>query len=159
MKITGEGVGGWATAVALVVTAFTSYYTYQAQEQFNKAQLKAMEQSNAAGAEGLRLQVEAAKINREAAIAQREAAAVQALDQYLDKVDVTTQAWASAEAMIDMVGDDPAWRATARRAIKLHPGELRGLECELYSDKFLAFAAETFKLTTQQMCHPKQAKT
>jgi uncharacterized protein (DUF3084 family) len=160
----GEAIGGWATALALVLTAVTSYCTYRSQDDFNRAvlkfneaQLKAMSDSNAAATEGVRLQVEAAKINRDSANAQREAAAVDALGRYLEKVDPPTQAWASAEAIIDIAGDDPAWQATARRAIKMHPSELKGLECELYSDKFLIFAAETFRLTKEKMCATRSA--
>lgn len=159
MKLpSGEAVGGWATALALVIAVITSYSTYRSQDEFNKAllkfnegQLNAMRDSNAAATKGLQLQVEAAKINR-------EAAAVAALGHYLEKVDATTQAWASAEAIIDIAGEDPAWQATARRAIKMHPSELNGLQCELYSDRFLAFAAETFRLTKEKMCAPGSSR-
>jgi hypothetical protein len=159
VKITGEAVGGWATAVALVVTGLTSYCTYQSQEKFNrdvlafnKAQLDAMKESNVAAANGLQLQREAAKETHESAVLQREAAAVDALGRYLDKTDVETQAWSSAEAIIDLAGDDPAWRATARRAIVHHPGNLRTIECELYSEAFKQFAAKTFGASVEDLC-------
>jgi hypothetical protein len=64
----------------------------------------------------------------------------------------STKAWESAEAIIDISGDDKAWRATAARAIKLYPKQLNGLECELYSPAFREFVAETFNLSVQAMC-------
>ena len=135
MAITGEAAGGWATVLALLVAVGTSYFTYQSQEKFNRevlkfnqAQLDAMKITNAAAAEGLMLQRDAAKDTHESAILQREAAAVDALGRYLDKTDAETQAWSSAEAIIDLAGDDPAWQATARRAIA-SPGRCRVTCC------------------------------
>jgi hypothetical protein len=157
--MTGEAVGGWATAIALVVTVVTSYCTNQSQEKFNRevlefnqAQIKSMRDSNAAAAEGLELQREAAKDTHESAVFQREAAAVNALGRYLEKTDAQTQAWSSAEAIIDLAGDDPAWRATARRAIAHHPGNLKSIECNLYSENFQRFAAETFRISVGELC-------
>jgi hypothetical protein len=55
-------------------------------------------------------------------------------------------------AIIDLAGDDPAWRATARRAIVHHPGTVKTIECELYSEKFKRFAAETFRTSVDELC-------
>jgi hypothetical protein len=111
-----------------------------------------MKDNNAAAAKGLELQREAAEDTHDSAVLQREAAAVDALGRYLDKTDAQTQAWSSAEAIIDLAGDDPAWRATARRAIVHHPGNLKTIECELYSEKFKSFAAETFGTSVDELC-------
>jgi hypothetical protein len=154
MKLpSGETAGGWATVFALLLTAYTSWSTNRAQDEFNRKVLEFNQGQLKAMNEGLTLQLKAAEINERSAKAQREAAAVNALGRYLNDSTGSTKAWESAEAIIDMVGDDDAWRATARRAIKLYPKQLNGLECELYSPAFLDFAAETFHFSSaKEMC-------
>jgi len=145
MKLTAEGIGGLATAAALFVSIVTFWYTYKAQDSFNRKQLEMMAASNEAAIKGLTLQSEAAR-------AQREASAVEALGRYLESAPAENKAWASSEAIIDMVGDDPAWQATARRALKHNPGNLKTIECELYSEKFVKFAAATFNVSVTELC-------
>lgn len=139
-RLSGEAIGGYATAAALLVTIITFIYTYKSQERFNADQTQAVK-------EGLRLQSDAtaqqARANEEqrrAAEAQRETAAVQALGRYLEK-PTDAMAWETAEAIIDVMGKDadPAWKATAKRAIYAHPGTLKTIECELYSEPFKDF--------------------
>jgi hypothetical protein len=132
-RITGEAIGGWATAAALLVTIITFAYTYHAQEEFNRAQLKL--QNTAA-----ELQKEANQEQRKAAEAQRETAAVEALGRYLEK-PTSAIAWETAETIIDVMGQsaDSAWKTTAKRAIYRHPETLKTIECELYSEAFKDF--------------------
>jgi hypothetical protein len=130
---TGEAIGGYATALALLVSIVTFVKTYNAQEAFNKTQL---ELQKAAAVE----QHAANEDQRLAAEAQRETAAVEALGRYLENPK-TPIAWESAEAIIDVLGKDadPAWKATAKRALYRHPENLQRFECELYSDAFKTF--------------------
>jgi hypothetical protein len=107
--------------IALIVSNHTFRQTFDAQEKFNRDQIGAMNK-------GLQLQKEAAEAEHAAAKAQREASAVEALGRYLANAPKENQAWAASEAIIDMVGDDPAWQATARRAIRHHPENLAHLE-------------------------------
>jgi hypothetical protein len=102
--------------------------------------------------DGLKLQKQAADEEHNAAVAQREAAAVEALGRYLTNYSTDPIAWESAEAIIDLVGDDPAWQATAKRALRKHPGALKSIECELYSKAFVEFAAKSFDTTVETLC-------
>lgn len=138
---TGEAIGGYATALALLVSIVTFVKTYNAQEAFNKTQL---ELQKAAATE----QHAANEDQRLAAEAQRETAAVEALGRYLENPK-TPIAWESAEAIIDVLGKDAdsAWKATARRALYTHPENLQKFECELYSEAFKKFI---LTLTTTQ---------
>jgi hypothetical protein len=141
----GESIGGWATAAALFVSIFTFYCAYKAQEKFNEKQLTFNSQQLtfnqdqlARMKEGLELQKTAAEEEHKAAVAQRETAAIEALGRYMDN-STDFRAWETAESLIDLVGDDPAWRATAERMLRKHPGNLKAFECGLYSDPFKQF--------------------
>jgi hypothetical protein len=160
-EIWGTALGGWATALALAVTVITFFYTYTAQEKFNQAQLDFNKdqrnynlQQIEKAIEGLTLQKAAAEQETRAAWAQREAAAVEALGRYLDN-PTTPMAWESAEVIIDMVGDDPAWQATAKRALYHHPDNLQRIECDLYSDPFKSFLLKLTEATTEVLCAGK----
>jgi hypothetical protein len=156
---TGEAIGGYATALALLVSIITFIYTYRSQERFNRAQIDA---ANA----GLKLQALAAEFQekaneeqRRASEAQRETAAVEALGRYLDKPSDVV-AWETAESIIDLMGKDgdPAWKATAKRAIYMHPGALKSINCELYSDAFKEFVANlTVHKNQVELCAHKAA--
>jgi hypothetical protein len=65
------------------------------------------------------------------------------------------RAWSSAEAIIDLVGDDPAWQATAKRALLHKPANPESIECELYSKQFLSFAGQSFGATVDELCAHK----
>jgi hypothetical protein len=160
MAIKGEAIGGWATAAALLASIFTFVYTYRSQEEFNRAQLDFMQKQWGAIAKGLELQAKSAEEQhgasqalRESAKVQRESAAVAVLGRYLADATPDARAWSSAEAIIDIVEDDyEPWHATAKRALLHHRSNLQGLECGLYSKRFLEFAAESFRTTVGEMC-------
>jgi hypothetical protein len=152
MGLKAEAIGGWATAAALFVGIITFVYTYGAQERFNTKQLQMMTAANDAAIKGLQLQKEAADTEKAAAKAQLEAAAVEALGNILQGASADNRAWAASEAIIDLVGDQPEWQATARRALKHHPGNLLTIECELYSKPFQEFAAKTFEVSVTDLC-------
>ncbi len=136
----GEAIGGWATAVALIVSIITFLYTYRSQEKFNKAQIESTQEAVRLQRETAELQKEANQEQHKAAEAQRETAAVEALGRYLEK-PTEAMAWETAETIIDVMGPaaDPAWKATAKRAIYHHPSTLKTIECELYSEAFKDF--------------------
>jgi hypothetical protein len=146
MKSIWEPVASLATALALIVSIITFAYTYRAQEKFNSKQLSMMAEANKSAIDGLRLQ-------KEASDAQREAAAVEALGKYLETAPTANRAWATAEAIIDLVGNDSSWQATARRTLKHNSDNAKSIECELYSKKFVAFAAATFKASVEDFCN------
>jgi hypothetical protein len=144
----GESIGGWATAAALFVSILTFIYTYRAQERFNEKQLEfnqrqlAINQDQLARMQdGLRLQEAAAEEEHRAAVAQRDTAAVEALGRYMDN-STDFRAWETAESIIDLVGDDRAWRATAERMLRKHPSNLKAFECKLYSQPFKNFLSD-----------------
>ena len=156
-RISGEAIGGWATAVALIVTIFTSAYTYKSQEKFNKAQIEATEKALTLQATATAQQERANEEQRRAAEAQRETAAVEALGRYLDR-PTDALAWDTAETIIDVMGKDadPAWKATAKRTIYNHPGTLTNIECELYSEGFKDFVASlTVTRSRDDLCARK----
>lgn len=138
--LSGEAIGGYATAAALLVSIVTFLYTYNSQEKFNKEQTQAVKDGLKLQAVATAQQEKANEEQRRAAEAQRETAAVEALGRYLDK-PTDAVAWETAEAIIDVMGKDadPAWKATAKRAIYMHPGTLKTIECELYSEAFKDF--------------------
>jgi hypothetical protein len=149
----GESIGGWATLLALIVTIVTFIFTYRSQERFNETQieliqrqLEVMKEDNVEMARQVENQKRAADEQKAAAEALRESAAVAALGGYLRGANANADAlaWEAAEAVIDIAPDDEAWQATARRALVHHKHELVGLECNLYSPKFLEFVAKTF---------------
>jgi hypothetical protein len=139
-RISGEAIGGWATAAALIVSIVTFLYTYNSQEKFNKAQIQAVNEGLKLQATSTAQQEKSNEEQRKAAEAQRETAAVEALGRYLEK-PTDAMAWETAETIIDVMGKDadPAWKATAKRAVYSHPGTLKTLECELYSEAFKDF--------------------
>jgi hypothetical protein len=137
----GESIGGWATAAALFVSILTFIYAYRAQERFNEKQLILNREQLARMTEGLELQKAAAEEEHRAAVAQRETAAVEALGRYMDN-STDFRAWETAEALIDLVGDNPAWRATAERMLRKHPANLKAFECKLYSGPFKQFLGD-----------------
>jgi hypothetical protein len=161
-KLTGEEIGGYATAIALIVSIITFVLAYFAQERFYKEQNKFSDQQLEKMEVGLSLQKDtaraahqAADAQHEAAEAQREAAAVEALGRYISGPGTDAVAWESAEAIIDLVNDTvadkDAWKATAKRALYHHPGTLRNIECELYSDKFKDFVISLLTKSTRDL--------
>lgn len=140
----GEALGGYATAVALVVTVLAAYWTSRAQDEFN-VQLASFAK------EGARAQKEAAEAAARAAKLQREANLVQAFAPYINSKSFgSDQAWATSSAVFDLAGDDQEWRATAARMIVNHPKAK--LECDLYSPGFVEFAAERMGVRKADFC-------